>query len=460
MINKDIKSFFDAIDPIRAAYRNINFCYLAVRNDEKFHLIQGRLYLNTGDFTEIPKPCKSKNVFAGSVHLSELANSLEEFTEMLLSGSLCIDGEDVLFLQREGGKYDFYHHAFHQAGLKNQHRLNILTIRGSYTSLQQPFLDWELMSAQVPFAGLQDVANEYGVGLITEDAANVEFIAFHVTAISDESTIDNGKAKIIVNAALNMHPDKVAVGYHIHQQQKIIKRGYVDGLSIEWKTIDGVQKGMFKLDVPQDGVLHCFASYDGIMQQHYWVLDPSKILNPRRAAYEAFDQNLELLKQAIDCANPKQRAHQFEAAVACLFWMSGFAIAPIDNISNIQEVSDIIATSPEGHYAVVECTTGLLKENSKLPKLHDRALAVRKHLQAKGHYVFNILPILVTSKSREDISPELEQAERHGILVMAREDLSAAIEQLFTYPDPNRMYNDAIQAVRLAQAKYHEQIQA
>lgn len=183
-------------------------------------------------------------------------------------------------------------------------------------------------------------------------------------------------------------------------------------------------------------------------------MDSSKILNPRRAAYEAFDSNLVSLKEVI--ANPKE-AKNLEKAVSCLLWMFGFSVTQIDGLPKIHSAVDLIAVTPKGHYVVIECTTGLLKEDNKLPKLHDRAVAVRKQLATTGNNSLSVLPVLVTSKRHDEIKMELEHAEKHGILVVTREELDAAFGRLIVYPNPELMYEEALQQVKEAEAKHSRQ---
>ena len=106
---------------------------------------------------------------------------------------------------------------------------------------------------------------------------------------------------------------------------------------------------------------------------------------------------------------------------------------------------------------MIECTTGLLKEESKLSLLYARTQTVRRALEASGHGHLRVLPIIVTSKSREDIKAEIEQAERHGIVVATREDLEDALTRTQIFLAADELYEQAIQAASAAQAKYEAQ---
>ncbi len=100
---------------------------------------------------------------------------------------------------------------------------------------------------------------------------------------------------------------------------------------------------------------------------------------------------------------------------------------------------------------------GLLKADNKLPLLHDRAQAVRRALESSAHNQFRVLPVIVTTKSREEIRPDLEQAERLGVLVLSRENLEQLLDLTIRVPMPDQIYDEALQTVQTAQSKYEFQ---
>ena len=64
---------------------------------------------------------------------------------------------------------------------------------------------------------------------------------------------------------------------------------------------------------------------------------------------------------------------------------------------------------------------------------------------------------MVTSKTRADITPDLETADKLGILVMTRESLESAINRTLVQPSPDQMYEEAERTIREAAAKYQAQ---
>lgn len=459
MSDEDVKSFLDAIKPFEGACQDFRFNYLAIKQEGKWYLVKGQLFLDTRGITDMPEPFQSENVLAGSIPLSKVAGSVKEFIDKLLSGQMSIDDKEITFPIRGRESYSFYYDPFRQGGPHNQHRFHVLSMSGSHASsfLRQPALDWGLRAAEIPYYGVQELAYEYDVGVVNSaynDAVNVEITALPVFGVIDESAISGSQATIVAHIAPNLPTEKATLGYNVHHQQKVVDRGRVDGESIEWKTTEGgFKKGRHELKVPEGSVVHCFASYAGVAQHHYWISDPTKIPNPRTAAQEAFDPELSRLWKAIRDDSSSGRGHRFEAAVACLCWMLGFAGAPVDGITG-QGVFDIIATTPQGDFVVIECTTGIPKD--KISKLHDGAQTVRKKLRDTGHNSLAVLPVLVTSKSRKDIiESDLKEAEKNGILVITREDLEdVVLNHVRVMPNPDQLYREYLQETLDAKAKH------
>jgi hypothetical protein len=124
----------------------------------------------------------------------------------------------------------------------------------------------------------------------------------------------------------------------------------------------------------------------------------------------------------------------------------------------MREAADLIATTPLGHFAIVECTTGLLKAENKLSLLHDRVEAVRRGLADANNAHLHLLPVMVTSKTRTEVAPDIEAAERLGVLVMTREHLDQVINQrTLVFANADQMYLEAEQSVSAALAKYQPQ---
>jgi hypothetical protein len=129
-----------------------------------------------------------------------------------------------------------------------------------------------------------------------------------------------------------------------------------------------------------------------------------------------------------------------ELAISWVLWMLGFSTTHIGGTSKTADAPDLIAATPSGNLLVVECTTGILKEDSKLSHLFQRAEKVRQSLAASGNAHLHVLPIIVTTKTADEIKPEVEQAHKVGVLVATIEDFESLLNRTRLFPDPNGFY--------------------
>jgi len=224
---------------------------------------------------------------------------------------------------------------------------------------------------------------------------------------------------------------------------------------MQWVRRGEFQCGSCDIDIPPAAVLHCIANYAGVAQHQGWLSDPSIVQNPQRFVYEAFDEKLEVLRDFLAKSQTKGRdARDLEAGVSWLLWMLGFSVAHLGGTSKTQNAPDLIATTPSGNFVVIECTTGLLKAENKLPLLVERAEVLRQRLYASGNRHLHLLAVMITSKSREEIKADLEQAEKLGVAVLTRESLEEALKRTLFLPNADTLFSEIEKAAQAAQAKY------
>jgi hypothetical protein len=208
--------------------------------------------------------------------------------------------------------------------------------------------------------------------------------------------------------------------------------------------------GSSEITVPPAAVLQCFVSYHGIAQHFAWVSDPTTTQNPKRAVYNKFDEKLEVLNDLLTKSGTRgNNARNLETGIAWLLWMLGFSVAHLGGTGRTQDAADLIATTPKGHFAVIECTTGVLRMD-KLSLLAGRAEQVKSGIVASNNQHLRVLPIIVTSKSRSEVAVEIEQAVRLGILALTGENLAGAIDRTLVLPNADKMYDDAWSELELA----------
>ena len=456
-----IDDFFCAIEPLHKENKNPrSFNYLAVKHGEDFYLVQGALIFNVAPSKTPLSHFRSDNIRAGNYLLSELNLDARGLVAALLSGQLQTPDGKLLFPGNESGNHGATYEPFHHEGLKNQSRFDVLTLLGGSqaTYVRQPLFDWELRATPTPYEGLQELAFEYKIGSL-RDVVSVEVISFNVAAVDFTSVVSGSSANLCVFLAHGLSTENLALGYRIFTQGRVESRSIIKGSAMQWTQTADHQRGTIDIDVPNAAVIQCFVSYCGIAQHFGWLSDPKAMQNPKRAVFNSFDANLEILKDFLSKSGGKGRnARDLKSGIAWLLWMLGFSVAHLGGTDLMQEkAADLIATTPKGDFVVIECTTGLLKADNKLPLLIERAERVRAGVIASNNKHLRVLAAIVTSRPRAEIGADIEQAEKLGVLVISRENLEQAVSRTLVLPNAEQLYEEAIKTVESSKAKYEAQ---
>jgi hypothetical protein len=142
-------------------------------------------------------------------------------------------------------------------------------------------------------------------------------------------------------------------------------------------------------------------------------------LNPRVAACEAIDADLELFKHFL-LGKGKDRGADFETAIAFLLHFLGFSVAHYGRVEKYNDGIDIVAFAPgEELVLAVECTLQEPDVKNKLSKLVRRASELAEKLgQGK-----KVASVLFTALSQERLSKgDVERATLEKIVLLTSED--------------------------------------
>lgn len=424
-----VQNFRRAIAPWESGYRENSFAYLATRSGTEFVLVQGILWLNPFQ-ADIPlSHFQSENVRAGHFKLSDIGKTFSEVIEGLSKGALDTPHGSLMFPQAPPCHRTSFT-PLHPSALQSQSRRNVLKITGAEQLLAAgpSVLDWELRSSPVPFDSVQELLSEYRLGGMFTDFITVEVVASDVMGFDgDLCRITEDKAIIAIRLADTLDTSQVSVGYReIHPGE--VNRGSVAGSQFAWIQESGRQAGKVELLVKRAAILHCYAIYNGVAQTHWFITDPTTSQNSRRVVVETFDPGLAILNEFMARSRGKSYdARDLEVAIAWMFWMLGFGTIQLGSTARTQDFSDIVLVTPQGNLAIVECTTGLLKAENKLAKLVSRHATLRERLNQSNGGHLKLLPIMVSTLPRAELQADLEQAERLGVVVLAREQLDQIV---------------------------------
>jgi hypothetical protein len=245
---------------------------------------------------------QSENVRAGHYPLDELGLDAKSFVDQVLSGTIATPRGPLLFRSRKDGSYTAIFDSIHPLGLGRQQRYAALTITGGERPpVRQPAVDWELKANAEPHFNLVEVLARFDLGQLDPEKREhtVEVIAYGVAVVDLSSPVDNTKATIRLRVSEGLAREKVSLGYRVVQGRACVGRASIPGERLEWSAGDGEQLAMAEVEVPAASVVDCIACYDGAARHHWWIGDPSRAQNPRRAAYEAVDPGLKIFSDFI-----------------------------------------------------------------------------------------------------------------------------------------------------------------
>lgn len=305
--------------------------------------------------------------------------------------------------------------------------------------------DQRLRGASPPFDGISDLCSWLGL-TDPRSSGRASTINIRVNPPVDMIFDQSQLASNTFNLTLHAHArfDRASIGLAIREYPG-------DGLStrkqvapsIKWGRVkDGRRPGILKIGLKNSDSVLAILSIRERTVRRQWFLDPDKAQNHRYVATQLFDKDLKQLRAAIESTD----STRFEKGVASLLFLLGFTPA----LQIETDAPDIIVTTQGGKLAIIECTTRIADFNSKIGKLVDRRNLLAKTMESTGHNL-RIDAFLVCGLSRAQIASNDVQLAQHQISLLAREDISRALEQIRTPTNPDEMLEQA--ASRLAQSR-------
>ncbi len=448
---KNFADFRKLVEPWWGAYQCVVKSYVALKSVDGPRLLFGRILLEPSrdGIDDASFVFETEHVIAGRF----VTNAADcECSALLENGEVgelvCEDGTTVIELEMDSALSTSFSPIYHPL-VSSGARLPSLTVRGTSRHnlivkvSESRQLDWELKAATTPFDSLDDLLDRCGLPIGTQmgDSATLEIVAKSPAMISATSTIANGEAVIECHLAAGLDPALLLLGYKLFGQGRV-DRGSAGGANIQWRDENDIKVGSCRIPVGEVSVLLAFVSFGGVSLHQGWISDPSKHLNPRHAIHKVFDEDFEVLKKMLSRPDPDNK-YGFENAVSTLLSLLGFSAINYGRMPKLQRGPDIIAITPAGHVAVVECTIGLLDQNDKLAKLVQRIKLVREKLIDSGYGHLQIHPVIVTPLTRAEVSADLDDAGKHGIAVICKENIEEMLNQASLPPHADRLFEDA-----------------
>ncbi|WP_198372125.1 hypothetical protein [Burkholderia ubonensis] len=412
------------------AYKHANFSFIAIDGPNGLELAQGHISHPVGNQSLPELTVKTPTICGCSLPLSKLG-----IDYLGLISALRGDGIETPVGCVRFGSYESPHNnlSAHLEKFPSNfytsiiHPLRLSISTGSHV-FQNRITEFQsdLRSGTMPYDSIFELAGELNLYPLRWDVCSLDVTAEGIVAVdlSARARIQNGVAHLAIRVAKEVDRTQARLGYRVQAPgARATERGSFNSSQLTWSDDgDYVVVGSVDIEVPKGSVIQGFASYKNRWIHQGWITDPDNSANVRRSMHEVFDPELEGIKRSLfDAKSHKQDARVLEAGVGNLMFMYGFAVNPLSSHFTT-DAADLLAVSPNGNVAVIECTTGAINNNGKLSKLLARAAALLEKLEQTGNKHLKVLPVVVTTMKREALTDE-EIASSKGIYVATCEDL-------------------------------------
>lgn len=436
-----LAEFFSASESFRSATTPY-LVLAAVQADGQNIVIAGRVIFASPTATVVERSFESASLRVFRMQLPDVSTA-ETIIRAAASGAF----------ELEGTQYRLWH-ADHAGGISvepfnetmgAQMRLCALVIRGSPTTtlLDAQQMDWELRAASPPYLSLAELFSEYGLPPI---GAQATFEAYHTAPVAidrDRSNLSGTNLTVGVKLERGLPINEVQLSIvAIKIGEQAVRKTFAAS-ELTWEQDGEIQLGTACWTVPHGRAIQSIAVFRGVAFHYWWIIDPLQIPNTRKAVFEVVDSDLAILRDFLVASGPKGTARDLESAVAWLLWMLGFAVAHLGTNTRTQDAVDILATTPNGNFALVECTTGVISADKKIANLLSRKAVVLERLARASHNTIRVLAIIVTSKGRDEVLQEIKPAQERGVFVITRDDLGDLLNRTDVLPDADQLYINA-----------------
>lgn len=451
----ELQTFLDTIAPWKAAYADAHFAFIGTKKDGIVKVLQGQLLLGDVLLSLPSQFVETASLAAGFYTLADAEQTFEDVLGKLVSGVLNTPYGPVALASNEPNKVNIFLN--HQLEKIHGTEKRKTTLKVVSAHQRQEFLDpdvatRELREAERPYNDINELSMELmHAPYAYNDYANIEVLAFPVAEVDVSKQIAGVNAQLDILMSHLLETEKCSLGCRVLVKGRPVQRYRLAGEEFVWKrekthVTTTVLHGSKSVQVPDGAVVQCFVSYAGQFQHTGWVYDPAKLPNVLRIVHSAFDPDLQVLQNYLSEKNEhSKKAQDFETGIANLLFMLGFSVDPLFG-KPLGNGPDLIATTRQGHIALVECTTSEgINKDGKLGKLVARAQKLRDDLSKTAYDNLQVLPVIVTPLPRNRIADE-PYAKSLGVLVLTKEDLDAAIERTMVPQDTDVLFSQMTNA--------------
>lgn len=448
-----LKSFRAFIAPWESIYIDALFCFQGIEAPNRINLLQARVFLQRESITDVKPAVRFAGQAVGQISLKQAGVSVWDLLTRLQSGkSITIGGVEFVLPLEGGGSPTGIFRMRHEESPIGTRVCHFSFSGGNVSRLySHADLDWSLKANNPPYDQVGELLFEYGLRNDTPDFAYVEVYAGPAAEINFTGCGMAPTAKVSILTSPKLDRSLVSLGVIVHNEGKVVGRSFHCDTQISWRDPELAEVrmpviGEAALQAPQNSVLKCFLNVAGVTHHEGWIADPIILQNWRRTSYEWADNGLAILRQFLfEEGKPRREARDFEFGVSCLLWMLGFGTLQLSN-KRLEDNPDILVTTPQGRFALVECTTDVIDRDDKLAKLHARTRALFPLLGKSAISPIQCLPVMVTALRASEVM-DVEKATQFGIRVLTRDDLREMLDRAVFPHDADILFQEQFQAL-------------
>jgi hypothetical protein len=304
-------------------------------------------------------------------------------------------------------------------------------------------LERELQSADMPYQTLDDLLNHCGLPSTKTigDLTTLEIVAAAPGLIDRSSQITGGAGVIQCRLSNRLPRNKVKLGWCILHKDKKTERESAMGNAIQWHDDGDKVVGTVKVTTAEAPFLRVYLSYDSIVIDEHPLIDEKQRPNLRHEVHRAFDPGYNNLRESLIGAEVG-RGNTFETAVSALLTLLGFSVTHYGSLKRLQDGPDIIAITPSGCVAIIECTVGLIDQKGKIAKLVRRKQLVEARLAKTGGNVVQCQAVIFTPLPRDEVKADLSMAGSNEIAVVCKEDIEQFLNRIAFSDDADAAFSE------------------
>ena len=433
--------FLRAVTPLLPAFDFGIFTFVSVIHQGEHVILRAQLRLSVEDETPIIEPIRTQHLSANQVQIRIVPGAIETCLMATVAGAwLPPVGDHLLKLlprtqpPQTGGYSTYYESAVrsHTRADRNNERLVVSGI--SQFQLLNP-ITWVIENElrDLGIGSLPELMRLFALG--GSDETTLEIAVGPVAMIALESALNGRQVQLGFTLANGLTPSQFRCVLRYADPNLAGPLATCGGESITWTAGRLTRQGRWQFEMPQAAVVDYQVLYASQIQGEVRLRDPSATPNPCRLLAGLVDPGLSRLEELV--VRPKKtEGEDFEAGIAWLIQMLGFAPIHVSAISGMTDEPDILATAPGGTILIIECTTKV-PDDKKLTLLVSRTVRMRQALgRSMGGEIAEIVTLLISSLPAEEVVTIRERAAEHAVIVLTREDIADAVARTNYFPDP------------------------